>query len=649
MRIDGGDYASIDPGALKSAADVLQRAVDGVHNSISGLKGEFASYGIDTSGISTLEKIASGLESLIPELRRRQSMARQLVAENPSGGKVAYFQGDLLGQFKTVAAAVAAAHIDAAAVQHARDHHEAVPHSVYDHLQHYGYDPDYAEAFVNEVGAKGVAYLLLDAEYTEMPGDKPDETKMSALGNTLATASYRVSFDKDYIKQLNYALRDLNVNTNATGAVNVLAPMLTYGEWSERSLTNIADTAFNWKHDYSNFDTTGSIDGQAISDIFTGFTHNPVAAGDYFSNHREDLYDAASSIRSSPVFDVAGPAYAAFIKAATIDSRSLFAQWALNGGPRNVAEQNAQWLIRKAAGDSNDYWDADMRMTFAQITKEYFPDLVYTLHSPIDAGSVDDPSRDGVNVSAGDWQKFVKLAMEDDTSLVLVGTVFQDNINRLRIEMSDAGQRGRAVPGNSPSNVADANGWDQYTLGALKSLFMHDYGDISNAKAKDAQDKASAINTLINTGIDWIADPAGIPKSLAVQFTKELLNTAVDGVVQPDKMPPPPANMDDLSGYAIDAVQSWEASQRNGGPAFTPYNDGNVTWTGDPQYYEDRYHGNFTQYIDGSTQQVDLTKLRQDPGAWAAYNAWLQDPAVQQSIFPQFSNETIGGLRDAGP
>jgi len=86
----GNEYASIDPGALRTAADSLQKSVDGVNGQIPGLKGDFGWFGIPTAHLDTLTTTASKLGDLIPELRRRQSMAEQLVAQNPAGGKIAY-------------------------------------------------------------------------------------------------------------------------------------------------------------------------------------------------------------------------------------------------------------------------------------------------------------------------------------------------------------------------------------------------------------------------------------------------------------------------------------------------------------------------------------------------------------------------------
>lgn len=133
--------------------------------------------------------------------------------------------------------------------------------------------------------------------------------------------------------------------------------------------------------------------------------------------------------------------YFDFVHAATIDARNLYGAPTLSGeSKQNLAVQNAEWLMKKAGGDGYKGWSRYMRMTFTKITKEYFPDLIYTLHSPIDAGSLEDPNRGGVNLSAAQWQSFVKLPMEDNKALVLVGTVFQGNINQLRIATSSAEQ-----------------------------------------------------------------------------------------------------------------------------------------------------------------------------------------------------------------
>ena len=69
-------------------------------------------------------------------------------------------------------------------------------------------------------------------------------------------------------------------------------------------------------------------------------------------------------------------------------------------------------------------------------------------------------------------------------------------------------------------------------------------------------------------------------------------------------------------------------------------------WSGqpynvDPLPYEQRYGGNFMN-SDGSIKPSD--EIAKDPKALAAYNAWLQDPAISAQQGPLFATQSGGAL-----
>jgi len=640
-RTGDGDYASIDPAALRGAADSLQRSVDNVHSHVPGLQAEFGRLGVDAAKLGTLTQIASAISDLIPQLRRRQSMAEQLVAEAPANGKVAYFQGDLLGQFQTVAAATAQAHIDAEQVNHARDHKQPVPQSVYDHLQKYGYDPDYAAAFVNDIGTKGVTWLLVDMHYTDDPGEKPDETKLRALGTTLATASYRVNFDSKYLHDINMNLRDLDISTNAVGSVSLFAPMLNYGVWSEKSLDNIADLVLN-KDGKINVDTTGPIDGDAVKFVFTGLSHNGIAAGNYFAKNKDWLYDTG---KYSPATYAGGPAdqaFADFVRVATVDSRDDFARWALNGGPQqNTAEQNANWLINKVGKDDFDRWSEAMSLTFANIGSEYLDSFVSTLSSPVDVSGLNAPWL-AVNASEGTWKKFFQQGMLSDKGLLTLSGAFKAKAGDLDDQLNNEVSKGQHAGTNNTSYLDPdrATAWLRYARNQLQV----DFGDALTAADdkvnKDYQDRVDGITGLVSKGLDWLTDPKGIPKdieSMATGAVKDWVAGEVGGLLAGKKpqLPGDKISIDDTaldsrSDYANDAI-----AQYNDGLAAHPeqpwagsYNDGDVHWDGKPSLYEDPKHP-FTN-PDGSVKSI--SEIKNDPQALQAFVQWLQDPNVQSHV-----------------
>jgi len=639
----GDEYASIDPGALRTAADSLQKSVDGVNGQIPGLKGDFGWFGIPTAHLDTLTTTASKLGDLIPELRRRQSMAEQLVAQNPAGGKIAYFQGDLLGQFKTVAAAVAQAHIDAGNVKHARDHGEPIPDSVYQNLRKYGHDADYSEAFVNDLGTKYLAALLVDAEDPpdDNPSGKPDPNKMQAVGNVLATASPRITFDRGYLEKLDDALGDMGINTNARSAFTVFTPMLQYGQWDKQDLEDIADTALGYPKRESDI---WPPDSTAMNWIFTGLAHNPMASGDYFSKHRQDLYNYGKWNGYVRDHGVAADAFAAFVQAATVDSRGDFARWARNGGPKdNLAEDNAAWLIHQVAGDKDGKWGHAMSLTYAAIANEYFDDLVNTVGSPIDIGSIGGRFPLGIHVGKDDWTTFLHTTMSDDEAFGRMTAKFQAWLNP---SYTNEANSTHGDP-NSPGDSADANAWTDYTRGRMSALYINLYKTIADDKDRTAEQQQAAIEGIMGKVVGWATDPKGIAEDIAGMGTDavkglvtDLLTTATTNLlgVGKDSMPPLPEDFSPNSDWVHMAQAEYNA--RN----IKPYNDGHHTWTGEPKFYEDRYGGTF---IGKDGNFLDPSQM--SPEALQAYNAWLLDPAVQHRVAPRFTHDATGrGLDDAG-
>jgi hypothetical protein len=623
----GGDFASITPADLKQATDALKKSMDGVNNNIPALKKDFGFFGIATGHLDALGKGASVLATLIPELRRRQSLAAQLVAQNPAGGLTASYQGDLLGKFKTVDAAVAQAHINADIVLNARKKHEPVPDKVYQDLKENSQDPDYAEAFFKRLGPAGTTYVLIDSRAVGLAdADQESAWKREALGRTFATASYRMKFDVDYVASISNELRALGLPTNAAGAMTIFTPMLEHGSWESATLQRVADLAFK-KH---SMDVTGSVGADELKHILNGLSNNQLAAGEYFSKNSDLLYDAG---KVNPIFrdrGAASEAYARFVLRATVDDSGEFARWAMNGGPKpNVAEQNAQYLVKKIAGDTKAPWGHDMSLTLASITDAYMDDIGWSMGSPADAGSVDMPGRDGIEVSQADWKAFIQVPMRDDAAAARVAVSFtawmEKNSDYTAVRTSDD---------------PDANFWDARTGGRMRGLFLVGYQTVQEEKGRSADEQKAAIEGTVGQAVDWATNPAGMPKDVLLTVTKEMLGSIATSLAET------PGKPLDLGAFSDNAVWRRTADSNFRAGKIKPYNDGDVTWEGKPAFYEDLYGGKFTN-SDGSVKPMD--DLKKDSKALQAYNQWLKDPAVQVSVADHFRDENLGQNDESAP
>jgi len=108
------------------------------------------------------------------------------------------------------------------------------------------------------------------------------------------------------------------------------------------------------------------------------------------------------------------------------------------------------------------------------------------------------------------------------------------------------------------------------------------------------------------------------------------------------------------SSYMEDARDTWNAFADR--EPFQPYRDGDLQWDGDPRDYErvcgadfllaDDSIPEFYGAPDGGTTAGDETTyyewLQADPERWAAFNAWLNDPAVVYNLAPRAENFDLG-------
>jgi hypothetical protein len=101
------DYASIDVDALAIAVDQLDATLTGLTDRVRGLQRDFTYFGVSTANLDKLLEAERDLAYLVPELRERHRLARQLLSEYSShpalgGGTVVSFEGDLVDDLDLV-------------------------------------------------------------------------------------------------------------------------------------------------------------------------------------------------------------------------------------------------------------------------------------------------------------------------------------------------------------------------------------------------------------------------------------------------------------------------------------------------------------------------------------------------------------------
>lgn len=585
--------------------------------------------------------ITADYNTLVTNLQKRTQDCGETLQQSPPVVAFQYYGStasygintdlllDKLALTKKAAAQVLAdAKADAAAIK-AMDMNGDLPQSVKDHLKEHAGDSEYATELLNDLGTSGQARLLAWAQFPDYEGgdtwQKAVDARQKQLGELFGAASKNMTFDEHYLDGLQTELEKLTHGMLGPehGAAQMFIPLMKYGTWDEQDLLTMTDAMMSGDLMRKRWATAAY---QVTPDLYEALANNPVAAADAFAKYHQQMYDAMFS-QSPEVAD----AVVTTLQSATIDSRADFP------GQSNPAEQNAEWLIEQAADDVKYPWTDAQRLFLADLVNEYRADLAYTVGSPIDPGSVNDPTRPGIEVSTADWMNFLKIPMAENDSMVAVAAVFA----KVTHEFKDAYARVNIADQNNgydEGSTSDAHGWDGYTIGALQSIFINLYNEVGQNRKDDVAEQKEAISKVIDK-IFELKDPAGF----AIGLGKDALEAFFTSLPSAEKLPPLPGDLDSMRNYADLAITRYSVGSKMGKVPFSTYTSGNHVYTGSPKDYISDSTEDFTRYIENGEMNYD--DLKKHPAAWRAFDKWLRDPAIAYNTFPDYSDATVGALR----
>ncbi len=597
----GKEYTSIDVDELGTAVDDLDSTLTGLQDSVSGLESDFDFFGVSKSNFDKLMEAKSDLEDIMPDMRRRHSLATQLLAEQQSNGwagdGVISVEGtDILNDdFDSITEAREAGSDLADQVN---DGDGEVPPEVYEQLEQYGHDPDFAEAFINELSPASRGLVMTDAD---IQADDGNEDPQLAVAEVFSTASFRIDYDEKFFKDIGDGLRDMDLPGPSIRQMEVFLPLTQHGTWDHESLKSAAEAATS-----GDPDVTGHVNANMWSDLWGGLARNPRASAEYMADNKEDVWETAQMGQYE-----AQEAFANFVESATVDANNIYFRLGLHDEDLpNLAEENAAYLINQVGSqeDGEEFeFNEHMQTTFVDITEEYWDDFMYSFSAP--AGVSNNPDRDGIEIDPGTWDAFITEGMRNPEGSARMFEMYSNQVEDMRAD------RG---------GDADASGWEGHIIGRLQNNFLSNYDQIlqeqeaSEEEAKEFRD--SVLDSLMS----------GDPKGMATDVVGSLFKDWMDDLSAKETEE---LNTDKFGDY-----YAWEDNARNryDSGEIEPYDDGTVTWDGDPGSYEERHGGRFT---DDSGNLLDKEEFKDDPQALAAYNAWLQDPAVQRSNSPFFEDE----------
>lgn len=630
-----GDFAGIDPVQLKAMIRDLEDTQSLVDQKIPTLQRDFGRAGLESKNLTTLTGVASWITGEAPMLKRRQSMAEQLSKENNQYGfNGNMVEGEWTGLFKTKEEAQAKAKELAGTF----DPGKGFDKDTWAQIKKYQHDPDFAEAFVKEMGPRDMFLADRTAGYAD--DGEMDKEAFEAIGTLMATASHRGVIDDKFIDGFNeYGAGGMHLDG--------IANMVKYGNWNKDTLVKIGQNGL--KADM------GAGGNYRLATLLDGIARNPLAAQELYSKE----FDTINSIIRGKHYgfvqmddDKIGDPLGRFVKAATVDAHDAYER--MRPGQDKNWENPADALTRRMLEDMHknkkDVTEfKGVRYAYVAVVETYFDDLKGSTTSMVPeywSAKKGDPSRQGIELPPDVWATITEQAMADPKNAAELNVFFAAKYK----EDSDR------IAGGELPNSTDANSLSNYQNGQLKGWFLKRLDAAKALSDQKTADYNAEVDKWVGLFVDGAvaAGTAGAAAPVAGATRGAAAGTAAQGTVTGfvqglgvDKAKkwigdiwhkkPPKYDVDTDWASKTTAYQDKARALYEAGKV-QPVKDPDVTWEGDPKFYEELYGGKFTE--DGKIKPMD--DLKKDPEALRAYEEWLSDPAVQQATWNEFSADSDG-------
>ena len=648
--LDGGNFQGINPSMLAQLINSLNGGVTGAQPVASSYVGQFNRLGLDTSAVQKLLADYAWASGQRPMLQRRYSLASHQPSGDFTDGWTEEGAGTLL--YATTGAAKQAGTADAKQMQAYLDGRDwaGIQKMLSAMSQNEG-DADYMAAFFSQIGPAGLYGLSLYAHGGRSSDSGNEQEVREIVGSGLATASFEMPLTMKFLQGIepdNPPLGYVTAEMPGGWDTGALAPFLTEGQFSDQWLKTISPTVLYQKGAVEDPGGPGVPPGYDA--IFTAISNSPDFAARFYQQNSGQLND----YMTEPLlyhYLANGQGFGKFLEAATIPP-----QGETDTKPFTT---NATEFVELFGGGSVDTSSA-VRQAMAAVTTNYFNDVVGTVTAAA-------PGAGGaMGLTASEWGMFVQNAMRDKTSAAYLLTYY-GNWRASQPVDNLAVRDGAPVPGDGPDTPAHAGYWHDQSTGMLDYFFASNY-QAAGATAGDGSDvkdilvgafsagSATLLTSVIfgpEAGAMELIGEAGKDafSSAAEDSIKTITSQLADGGDGGDGPAPLDASLTSIQQQWADGVTTmWQQSgSKPGHPSFLPastYPKGYVEYNGmqyngDPLPYEQQYGGNFMN-SDGSVKSTD--EIAKDPKALAAYNAWLQDPAISAQQGPLFTTQSGGAL-----
>lgn len=620
----GGSVVGIDPQLLAGLIQSLTQQSGNAQSLVSSYLGQLSQCGLDTSRLTSAARDLAWARDQLPMLNRRQSMAQALEAQDPSLGPMVPAGAGYLDFPSNQAAQQAGQSDGAKALQALQD--RSSTDFILTELGQYGNDPAYLAAFFKALGPQGLAQLGLQVNGYQQQGQNSQyQLWSSTVGTALATASYQMPFSQSWFSQLH-----LPEDGATQPQLDLIQPFLQHGVYSAAWLNPLGQYALEQAR-LESLQPGMMMPPPQLDGIWTAIAHNPSFDAQFYQQNfankdpNASYPPAISALMTDPMLQhsVIDSAFASMVQAATVPPPP--AQFpGLN--PAQFAA-NAQLTVRYFGSDASLRTSDAVRSALGEMAMYYFSDLASSARAAAPGMGAQDVPGWQVSATSAQWANFVAEAMRDKTTSAQLLTFYAKWRNSQPVDWRGSGQEG----------VPDHQGfWNDFSLGVMNDFMASSY----KLAGQPAGDSGLKISEVLAAGgsaflTSLVFGPeAGVADALlegtkdAFQTTAESeLNKAFEGDPKSSDASQTLQQLTGVSDTYSSKVQQWYNSVPGQPPPIDKVTYQGQTYTGDPSAYIAQYSG------PGKDASFIENGQLMEPGTMnqyqlAAYNAWLQDPAV---------------------